>query len=188
MPKREIIRRCFNPFTGLLPINPNPANHTGHTHTGTSHRLLVEQADLDTTMNPGATYYAEVQILTPNEYTWCQSHPGECNESNNISYRPFSVAGTTNFVFSATGPTMRTSPAFSAWTGATIATIEPAPGIDGRAFIAYKVTGPVDGIWHYEYAIQNCNSDRSGRSFTVPVPAGVTVTNIGFHVYFFGSH
>ena len=44
--------------------------------------------DLNTTLNPGATYFVEVQYLTPLEYQWCQSHPGECNMYNNASYRP----------------------------------------------------------------------------------------------------
>ena len=55
------------------------------------------------------------------------------------------------------------------------------PWIDGRAFIAYKVTGPVAGIWHYEYAIYNENLDRGIQSFTVPLGCGVTVSNLGLH-------
>ena len=47
------------------------------------------------------------------------------------------------------------TPATGAWTGATSATIEPEPGVDGRAFVVYKVTGPVGGVWHYEYAVYN---------------------------------
>ena len=35
-------------------------------------------------------------------------------------------------------------------------------------FIAYKVTGPVAGVWHYEYAIYNQNLDRGIQSFSVP--------------------
>ena len=62
------------------------------------------------------------------------------------------------------------TPAINAWPGATIQTIEPAPGVDGRAFIAYKVTGPVAGVWHYEYAIYNQNLDRGIQSFSVPLP------------------
>ena len=46
--------------------------------------------------------------------------------------------------------------------------IEPAPGVDGRAFLAYKVTGPVAGLYHYEYAIYNQNLDRGIQSFSVP--------------------
>ena len=73
------------------------------------------------------------------------------------------------------------SPAINAWPGATINPIEPAPGVDGRAFIAYKVTGPVAGVWHYEYALYNQNLDRGIQSFSVPLGSGVTVSNLGFH-------
>ena len=57
----------------------------------------MERDDLNTTLNPGATYYAEAQYVTPHEYAWCQSHPGECNMYNNVSYRRFNVSGTTSF-------------------------------------------------------------------------------------------
>ena len=172
-------RAWVNPFTGVFPSIAN--SHTGHTHTGTTHRILVEGNDLNITMNPGATYYAEAQLVTPHEYAWCQSNPGQCNMHNNVSYRQFAVFGTTSFTFSAVGSTVRMTPAINAWTGATINTIEPAPGIDGRAFIASKVTGPVASIWHYEYAIYNQNLDRAIQSFTVPLGCGINVSNIGFH-------
>src|SRR5205809_2380689 len=113
-------RAWVNPFTGVFPGSPSPANHTGHTHTGTSHRVTVAISDLDTTQNPGATYFAEGQYVTPHEFTWCQANPGQCNMNNNVSYRQFSVSGTTNFTFSAVGSTVRSTPAIFAWTGATI--------------------------------------------------------------------
>jgi hypothetical protein len=53
--------------------------------------------------------------------------------------------------------------------------------VDGRALIAYKVTSPSPGVWHYEYAINNQNLDRAIQSFSVPVGSGVTVSNLGFH-------
>ncbi|MEY2489063.1 MAG: hypothetical protein QOC70_1005 [Verrucomicrobiota bacterium] len=172
-------RGWVNPFTGAFPSTA--ANHSGHTETGVTHRLLVEGSDLNTTLNPGATYYAEAQYVTPHEYAWCQSHPGQCNMYNNASYRRFNVTGTTSFTFAPVGSTFRTLPAVNAWTGATINTIEPEPGVDGRAFIAYKVTGPVAGVWHYEYAINNQNLDRGIQSFSVPLGCGITLTNVGFH-------
>ncbi len=174
-------RAWVNPFTGAFPSNAR--DHTGHNDVGSTptHRVLVQMSDLDTTMNPGATYYAEAQYVTPHEYTWCQAHPGQCNMYNNASYRRFNVSGTTNFTFSAVGATVRTVPAINAWTGATINAIEPEPGIDGRAFVAYKVTNPSAGVWHYEYAINNQNLDRSIQSFTVPLGCGMTVSNLGFH-------
>jgi len=175
-------RAWVNPYTGVY--LSTAASHTGHTHTGTSHRILVEGSDLEPATNAGATYYAEAQYVTPHEYAWCQTHPGQCNMYNNASYRQFSVSGTgTSFSFSAVGSTVRATPAISVWAsaGATVRTIEPAPGVDGRAFLAYKVTGPVAGIWHYEYAINNQNLDRAIQSFCLPLGCGITLTNIGFH-------
>ena len=175
-------RAWVNPFTGAFPVSATmPEKHTGHTHTGTSHRILVKASDLDTTANVGATYYCEVQYDSPHEYAWCQTHPGECNMYNNASYRRFNVSGTTSFTFSAVGSTVRMIPATGAWTGATSSTIEPAPGVDGRAFVVYKVTGPVAGLWHYEYVLHNQNLDRSIQSFSVPLGCGITVSNTGFH-------
>jgi hypothetical protein len=172
-------RALVNPFTGAL--QSTAVNHTGHVHTGTSHRLLVEIDDLNTTLNPGATYYAEVQYLGEVEYTWCQTHPGQCNMYNNASYRQYSVSGTSNFFFSAVGATFRTSPAINAWTGATITMFEPEPGADGRGFIAWKVTNPSAGVWHYEYALYNQNLDRAIQYFSLPLGCGTTVSNLGFH-------
>ena len=172
-------RAWVNPFTGAFPSNAD--SHSGHSHSGTSHRLVVERDDLNTTLNPGATYYAEAQYVTPHEYAWCQAHPGECNMYNNVSYRRFNVSGTTSFTFSSVGSTVRTTPAINAWTGATVNAFEPVPGTDGRGFLAYKVTNPSAGVWHYEYAIFNENLDRSIQSFSVPLGAGITVSNLGFH-------
>ena len=172
-------RAWVNPFTGAFPATA--IDHSGHSHSGTAHRIVVESSDLNTATNPGATYYAEAQYATRDEYTWCQSHPGQCNMYNNASYRRFTVTGTTNFSFAPVGPTVQMAAAINAWTGATINMIEPAPGIDGRAFIAYKVTNPSAGVWHYEYAIYNQNLDRAIQSFSVPLGCGINVSNLGFH-------
>ena len=172
-------RAWVNPFTGAFPSTAR--SHTGHVHTGTSHRVLVAKSDLDTTQNTGATYYAEAQYDTPQEYAWCQAHPGQCNMYNNASYRRFNVTGTTFFTFTPVGATVPMTPATDAWTGSTSVTVEPEPGVDGRAFVVYKVTNPSAGVWHYEYAIHNQNLDRSIQSFSVPLGKGVNISNIGFH-------
>jgi len=178
-------RAWINPFTGAYPRNDSatPNNsHTGHTHTGPSHRILTEIADLSTTLNPGATYYAEGQYITPHEYVWCQGHPGQCNMYNNVSYRRYSVNGTGSpFSFSAVGSTQRQKPAIQAWTGATLAQISPDPDNDGIAWVGYKVTNPSPGVWHYEYAVYNQNLDRGIQSFSIPTGSGVTLSNVGFH-------
>ncbi len=173
-------RAWVNPYTGIFPSSSN--NHAGHAHDGPEHRILVEANDLNTAMNPGATYYGEAQLVTPHEYAWCVAHPGQCNMYNNVSYRQFAVAGTTTFNFSAVGNTVRMTPALLAWPGATVLTIEPAQGVDGRAFLAYKVTQIGDFKWHYEFAIYNQNLDRGISYFSVPAGCGIgQAENIGFH-------
>ncbi|HEY6806376.1 MAG TPA: Calx-beta domain-containing protein [Pyrinomonadaceae bacterium] len=177
-------RAWINPFTGAYPRGDSatpPNNHAGHTHTGPSHRLLVNVNDLNTTLNTGATYYVEAQYVTPHEYAWCQAHPGQCNMNNNASYRRFNVSGTTSFSFTAVGATERSKAAISAWNGATVLQIQPDAAQDGIGFIGYKVTETSPGVWHYEYAIYNQNLDRAVQSFSVPLGANTTLTNVGFH-------
>src|SRR6266516_4496454 len=178
-------RAWINPFTGFYPRgdSPTPPNdHTGHVHDGVFHRIIVEANDLNPPSNLGATYVAEAAYVTPHEYAWCQTHPGQCNMYNNVSYRQYSVSGgPTNFTFSPLGSTVRTQPATMAWTGATVNQIEPDPGNDGIWFIGCKVTNPNPGVWHYEYALYNENLDRAVQSFSVPLGPGTNISNIGFH-------
>jgi len=172
-------RAWINPFTGVF--SPLSRDHTEHIHTATSHMLEVENADLDPSLNLGASYYAELLYVTPDEYTWCQTHPAECNMSNNASYRRYNITGPADYTFTPVDATERMMAAINAWTGATINPIEPDPGNDGRAYIVYKVTGPVSGIWHYEYAIYNQNLHRAIQSLSVPLGCGATASNVGFH-------
>ena len=178
-------RAWINPFTGAYPRGDSatpPNNHTGHAHAGPTHRILTEIADLNTSLNTGATYYAESQYVTPHEYVWCQANPTQCNMYNNVSYRRYSVTGTVSpFSFAPVGATVRAKAAITAWTGATINEFKPDPGVDGVGMVGYKVTNTSPGVWHYEYAVYNQNLDRSIQSFTVPVGAGVTLTNMGFY-------
>ena len=74
------------------------------------------------------------------------------------------------------------TPAINAWTGATI-NHDRARRRESMAVrsLAYKVTNPSAGVWHYEYAVYNQNLDRAIQSFSVPLGCGITVSNIGFH-------
>jgi hypothetical protein len=143
--------------------------------------------DLTPGGNPGASYFGEAAYISPHEFTWCQSHPTECNMFNNYSHRKFSVAGgPTNFTFIPQSSTVRMQPAIQEWvaTGATVNEVEPDPGNDGKLFVGYKVTGPNAGVWHYEYAVFNMNLDRAIQSFRVvfslPLNNG-DIFNVGFH-------
>ena len=135
--------------------------------------MLVDVNDLNTSLNPGATYFAEAEYIVPHEGTWCQSHPDQCNMYNNASYKQYTVTGINQpFSFSPVGSTVREQPAIKAWTGATVNQIEPDHGNDGIWFMGYKVTNPSAGVWHYEYALYNQNLDRAIQSFTVPLGTG----------------
>lgn len=180
-------RAWINPFTGFYPRNDSATpnnNHTGHNHSTnpTSHKILTNISDLNTSLNVGATYYAESQYVTPHEYVWCQSNPTQCNMNNNVSYRKYNVSGTGSpFSFSESGETVQKKSALNAWTGATVVEFRPDALADGIGAIAYKVTNPSPGVWHYEYAIHNQNLDRAIQSFSVPMGQGVSITNVGFH-------
>jgi hypothetical protein len=175
-------RAWINPFTGSFPSTAN--NHSGHSHNGVSHRIIVETSDLIPAQNTGASYFGEAAYISPHEYTWCQSHPTQCNMFNNYSYRRFSVTGGPSFFnFPSVGSTVRMQPAIQAWaaTNATVNEIEPDLGNDGMWLMGYKITNPSSGVWHYEYALFNMNLDRGIQSFSVPLSAGVNVSNVGFH-------
>src|SRR5207244_2134778 len=82
-----------------------------------------------------------------------------------------------------TNPTVRMKPAIDAWQ-----VIDPsvnltylnAPG-DGTLALGVRVTALGGGMFHYEYAFENIDCDRSVGSLRIPVPAGTIVTNVGFH-------
>ncbi len=176
----------INPFTGFYPRgdsgSTNPNTHSGHSHDGTTHRILVEQNDLNTQMNVGAKYFAEGQYVTPHEYQWCQSNPTQCHMNNNVSYREYTVSGTSRpFGFSPVGSTVREAAAIEGWTGSSSSRLQPDATNDGIGTVAYKVTETSPGVWHYEYAIYNQNLDRGIQSFSVPVGNGVSLTNVGFY-------
>src|SRR5205085_3778350 len=122
-------RALVNPFTGFFAQNPDPNDHSGHVHAPadpTAHRILVDVNDLNTSLNVGATYFAEAEYIVPHEGTWCQSHPDQCNMYNNASYRPYTVTGINQpFSFSAAGATVREHPGIMAWSGATVNQIQP---------------------------------------------------------------
>src|SRR6476646_6347076 len=178
-------RAWVNPFTGSFPSGNTSNDHSGHVHfpgDPTAHRILVDVNDLNTSLNAGATYFAEAQYIVPHEGTWCQSHPDQCNMYNNASYKRYTVTGINQpFSSNPVGSTVREQPAIKAWTGATVSQIEPDPGTDGIWFMGYNVTNPTAGVWHYEYALYNQNLARGIQSFAVPLGAGVNISNVGFH-------
>jgi hypothetical protein len=81
------------------------------------------------------------------------------------------------------GSTLQQVPAIYAWISADDQVFNQrvtVPG-EGTFYVASRAYDNGDGTWDYEYAVQNLNSDRSGGGFSIDVPGGVSVTNLGFH-------
>ncbi|HEY3241804.1 MAG TPA: hypothetical protein VGM03_00505 [Phycisphaerae bacterium] len=138
-------------------------------------RLQVAFADLDAAQNPGALYFIEGHYIAPDD-------AAAGNDNNNASYRRVAFSST-SLSIAAGSTTHQQSAAIVAWkdndSGVNLANID-IPG-DGRMTLGYRVTDLGGGQQHYEYALYNMNSHRSAQSFSIPVPAGVVITNIGFH-------
>jgi len=168
----------YNP--GPVPLTAPPPNHT------VERRLQVYNDDLYPVTNVGAKYYVEGHYVTPDD-------AAADNDDNNIAYKPVSVlqTGEETFVLSDGGPpSVSEQPAIRAWAAEdpTVAiTNAKVPGEGGLFVVGAKAVELTDGFFRYEYAVFNMNSDRSGGSFTVPLPVGSVVRNVGFHDVFYHS-
>lgn len=140
-------------------------------------RLQVHRDDFDPSMNAGAVYFVEGQYVTPDDAAAEQ-------DDNNASYRRMQITGTIFFpVFTFDGETVREEPAIRAWKQNDPSVVETdvrVPG-EGLFILAARAADLGNGTWEYEYAMHNLNSDRSARSFALPVDPDASVTQIGFH-------
>jgi hypothetical protein len=183
---------CSDPYTsarnggqsGLGPrwqVNANtgaftyPPANPGFSGT-VARRLEVAISDLEVS-GANARYFGEGHYVTPDD-------AAAGNHDNNASYREVTVTGSGSaWTFGFTGITAREKSAIRAWKviDATVneATLD-IPG-EGRLVLASKVTSLGAGLWHYEYALYNMNSDTSVRSFSLPVGSGAALSSIGFH-------
>jgi hypothetical protein len=169
-------RTEVNAATGVFPGTYNAGMPAASATIG--RRIQVNGNDLNPTLNAGATYIVEGQYI----------HSGDAargNDNNNASWRSVTVGALASgaYTLTLTGATNQQQPAINAWRAADAAvTLVNADVLnDGRFILGYKVTQNANGTWHYEYAVQNLNSDRSGQSFSIPLPAGVVATNLYFH-------
>lgn len=140
-------------------------------------RLQVAVTDIDPAQNPGAEYFIEGQYVTADDAQMGAS-------DNNASWRRVNVVSVSNI--DGGGPTNRGDPAIYAWQDEDPAVgVQTVKNLEGSAkttfYLGYKVTDLGGGRWHYEYALQNLNSDQSAGSVSVPIDPQALVTNIGFH-------
>ncbi|MBL8755883.1 MAG: hypothetical protein JNK15_21480 [Planctomycetes bacterium] len=129
-------------------------------------RMVVREGEL----LAGAAYYAQVQAVVQGEPL--------VERGNNIANRACTISGGPNWICSAQGSSM-TGSVLTRWSGATTSSNSNGTD-DGQFVVGVKVTGPTNGLWHYEYAVHNVDNFRGGASFKVPVAAGATVSGLGF--------
>lgn len=177
-----------NPHSGFFTFPYPFRNNNGSVPvTSITRRLQVAISDLEPSLNPGAAYYVEAQYVTPDDAS-------AKNQNNNCAYRQANVGqtgGNYSGSVSTTGSTSRENPAIRHWkvvdptvVELDIDTPEVANGggdTTGLVILSAKATNIGGGIYHYEYALFNMNSDRAISSFNVPVHPSLTVTDMGFH-------
>jgi hypothetical protein len=131
-------------------------------------RIIVRESEIVA----GATYHGQVHLMIQGEPV--------ANRGNNIQSRPMSIAwGGTTYAVDEVGEATDGS-VLTKWTGATHE-IAGNGNDDGRFLVAVKVTGPLAGMYRYEYAIHNLDNHRGGASLRIPVDAAAVVQNAGFH-------
>jgi hypothetical protein len=153
--------------------HPHPVSMISQTGNQTFKRLQVHVDDLDPALNPGAKYWVEGQYVA-------QDDAAAGANNNNASYRPINISASGSA--SLTGTTVREDPAILAWAAedpeVRISNVDVAG--DGRFILGSRVYQN-GNTYTYEYAVQNLNSHRSAMSFTIAIPPGLQVSNIGFH-------
>jgi len=169
-----------NATTGSFPYPPASPSYGGNI----ARRLQVQTSDIDPALNRGALYFVEGHYVTADD---AQADNG----LNNASYKRINISNASATPTFA-GDAVRGAPAIEAWKDTDPAVTEVHAdyvdaGITARFIVAAKATDNANGTWHYEYAVYNHNSDRSSGSFSIPVPASATITNVGFHDIFYHS-
>ncbi len=180
-------RRDVNPM-GLQVNGSGPGTHD-HPYSSPSGngtiagRLQVNVSDLS---HAGAEYFIEVHYVTHDESAG-NRHNNASWMSVNMPPSPYTSNITNNL------PLNEQEVALVTWQEEWEGTDTPVTirGISdtqrGMFHLAHRVSDNGDGTWHYEYALHNMNSHLSASRFEIPVPAGVTVTNVGFHDVFYHS-
>jgi len=172
-------RSQVNPLTGIFPY-PFSAPAAPAT---IGRRIQVAESALDPALNAGSLYFAEGHYVAADD-------AAAGNANNNASYRQFNVGSYLNgsWTLNIFGATFQQKHAIHAWRDHGLGAGVPDPDViiqnidvpgDGRFIVAYKVSDNGNGTWHYEFAVLNQNVERAGRSWHIPVPEGVNITNQG---------
>ena len=131
-----------------------------------AHRVRVRDADLAV---PGASFWFQGAYLVKGE--------PEAARANDLGSRGVvpTWAGT-HWDLAATGP-LQLGTVLRRWPGATVTSATNGAS-DGRVYVAVQVSGPTNGLYHYEYALHNRDNARGVRSFRLPLCS--TARALGF--------
>ena len=168
-PRSEVIDSATGTF--LYPPVLQPVNQDL-----TWRRLRVQSDDVNPALNVGALYFVEGHYITADDAT-------SGNAWNNASHRRVAVGTDPDRTISYLDSTRRQLSAIHAWQEAdpSVTLVDVPDGEGGLLTLCVKVSDLGGGQFEYEYALYNLNSTRSVGSLSVPLPAGVTASNPGFH-------
>lgn len=142
----------------------------GTLNTAIGQALRVYDDDLNV---PGATFWYQSGYLVPGE--------AEALRGDNMGSRQFTPtwsAGTGQWTLS-NGSNYLIGSVLQRWTGASVDSAANGTD-DGRYYVAVKVTGPVNGVYHYEYVVQNRDNKRGMGAFRIPICQDAQAFNFGF--------
>lgn len=140
-------------------------------NTSIGNAMRVYDDDLNV---PGASFYYQSGYIVPGE--------AEALRGDNIGSRQFTATwspGAGQWSLFDTGAFL-SGTILQRWSGASIGSNTNGTD-DGRYYVAVKVTGPNNGLYHYEYAVHNRDNSRGMGAFRIPVCPEAQVLNLGFH-------
>ena len=135
-------------------------------------RVRILDADLD---SPGSRFHFQAHYVIIGE--------PESVRENNLGSRelvPNWNGNSWNINVPNGGNPLIEGSVLQQWTGATVSS-NTNGNADGRVYLGFKVIDNGNGTWRYEYALHNRDNARGIKSLRIPVPAGVNLTNVGFH-------
>jgi len=166
-PRREI-HAFSGAWTSLgshfdgIPVDDN-RDHPGEGDNLT-HLLIAPEAALQSS---NAQYFIEAWYVVQND----------TNIFNSMGHRMVTPSFNGSVWSFAFDTTLTTGPVVNSWTADTNVLVDTG---EGRLHLAAATTGLSNGLVRYHYALMNHDFDRQIRSFALPLPSGVTVTNIVF--------
>ncbi|MBK9384519.1 MAG: hypothetical protein IPN34_06830 [Planctomycetes bacterium] len=150
---------------GIRSLNTTMANNMNPI----GNRMAIRDADLG---RPGALYYYAGYYVVRGE--------PEMSRANNLAHRRINTSWSgSSWNFSHADSNHHYDSVLYRWSGAVV-THNTNGGDDGRFYVAVKVTGPVNGLYHYEYAVHNRDNHRGGASLRIPVCSSSLVQNPSF--------